>query len=248
MNNTGGLAYEAAYRRAVLVLVVVLLVLSGGAAGLVGVFMFARDSDTILLAVVGITGGAIVVMIGSSLAALRVHRWVLAADGLHIEERPKVPLTGLRTRVVVPFGEITALRRVESGTEVLIELVARNGAVYRMAQALMADAQGRLSVPDVAGLEALAATIRDRIGAAGVVAPMVVEGLSFWNRSSGLTLLGALFVISLLIAGAVGFAMWEGSDVHGAELKGAAFLLALPVGVGYLIVRAIRRRERVLQG
>ena len=248
MNDAGGLAYEAAYRRVALVLVVVLLALAGGAAALAGVLMFVSDTDTILFAVLGIAGGTIMASVGALLTALRVHRWDVAADGLRIEERPQIPLAGRRMRAVVPFADILALRRVESGTEVLLELAARNGAVHRMAQAMRADEQGRLSVPDVAGLEAFASAGRDRRGAAGFTAPVVTEGLSFWNRAPGLALLGAMFVVSLLIAGAAGFAMWEGAELHGAQLKGAAFILALPVGAGYLILRAVRRRGRVLRG
>ena len=113
MNATGRLAYEAAYRRAALVLVVVLPALACGAAALAGVFLFISDTDTILRAVLGIAGGTIMASAGALLTTLRVHRWDVAADGLRIEERPQIPLTRRRMRAVVPFADIVALRRVE---------------------------------------------------------------------------------------------------------------------------------------
>jgi hypothetical protein len=63
-----------------------------------------------------------------------------------------------------------------------------------------------------------------------------------------LALLAVLFLVSLLIAGTAGYAIWLGAEMTGAQMKGAAIVLALPAGVGYLAARAIRRRHRVLRG
>jgi len=168
-------AYEASFNRQGRGLAGIGLTLLIGALALVGVFLSidAATNDTMLTIVFVIFGLVIAGALASLFSALRVHRWTIEANALHIEERPRVLLTGRTTRHAVPYGEIVALRHVESGFQHLIELERSNGAVHRLAQKLVKPAGGGpRAVYDVAGFEAFEGAIRARMAALGVAVPM----------------------------------------------------------------------------
>ena len=72
-------------------------------------------------------GILVLALLSVFLVIFRRHRWTLEKDGIAIQERPKVPLTGLSHRAFVTYGDIVAFCEVESGFDHLIEIVARNG-------------------------------------------------------------------------------------------------------------------------
>ena len=82
---------------------------------------------------------------------------------------------------------------------------------------------------------------------AGHALPAMSEGLSFWNSAPGLAFLTIIFAISLVISGAVAWALWEGMTVSPRARGGEALaiLLLLPFGAGYLLRRSWKRRTTV---
>ena len=241
--------YEATLRRQGRVLAGIGLTLLIGALALVGVFLSteAASTETMLTIVLIIFGLVIFGFLASLFSALRSHRWTIEANALNIEERPRVPLTGRTVRRIVPYREIVALRRVESGFDHLIELERSNGAVHRLAQKLVRPAGGGpRAVHDIAGLEAFEGAIRARMAAIGVAVPKPSQGLSLWNKPLGLVVLGLLLVATTAIAALAIWAVWLGADVNGVKVKGVVLVIILPVGVLYFIVRAWRRRRHVL--
>ena len=62
---------------------------------------------------------------------------------------------------------------------------------------------------------------------------------------AAVALLAALFVLSLGAAGLVALALVEGAELSRAELKGAGFVLALPMGTGWLLWAVWRRRREI---
>jgi hypothetical protein len=247
MSGGTSLTYEATYRRAAFAAGVIVIVLIVAPAAVVWVFMAVADFDTRIAATFSIVGGAIAGLIATLLTQLRVHRWVIEPLGLRIEERPKVPFTGRLKSTFAAFGDIAALRRIEVGTDRLIEIQLRDGVAYRMAQAYGADANGLRSIPDAAGLNAFEAAILGGMTAAGVAAPAWREGLSFMNRAPGLAALGVMFAVSLAIAVLAAWGMWQEPPYGQRAAQGAGLALVLPVGAGYLIIKSVKRRIRVLR-
>jgi hypothetical protein len=239
-------SYTAVYRRTAFVIPVVLLALALFMALVVWAITSGADAYTVLFVVFGGAGATILVAITAVITAFRVHRWRIESAGLRIEERPKVMLTGFARNAFAPWAEIIALRRIQSGFDWQIEIEMRGGAVHRMAQGMVAGADGRRYIADHTGLSMLATAISTRLAAAGLANPQIQEGLSFWNRLLGLAILCLMFVASVVIAGAAATAFWNGTYLYGAVLKGGALVLVLPMGAGYLVFKSVKRRLRVL--
>jgi hypothetical protein len=178
----------------------------------------------------------------------RWHSWTITATGLAIRERPRVPLTGLPRRAEVPFAGIAAIVRLESGLDRYVDIETRRGQVYRMPQAMTAKAGGMIGSPDPdASLEDFLAAIRQAAEAAGVTLPEPAEGLGFWNRLPGLFCLLLMLVLALAFAGAALWALSEGEAPSGHRSGYAlGIVLFLPFGAGWMLVKALRRRWRVL--
>lgn len=179
------------------------------------------------------------------LAVMRKHRWTLQPGALLIEEKPLVPFTGRRRTRHLGLGEIALLSRVQNGADDVIEVRATTGARFRMGPAALPG--GRLRAMDTAGLEAFAAQLRHAIAAAGHQAPPLLDGLGFWNRAPGLAFIGLLLVPSLGLSGLMVVGIFSGAEVRGGNGgQAAAILLLLPVGVGWMLRKAWRRRRAVL--
>ncbi len=240
-------AYESLFRRSEVALPGLLGVLLAGALGFTFALAGDLDDETRIAIIVGTLGGALLGIVGIAFASFRVHRWTIAADGIRIEERPKVPLTGRRRRASVRFGQVAALYRLQSGFDAQLELVARDGRRYRLAQAFRPGARG-VRVADPESLAAFATTIEAALSAGGSSLPGAVEGLSFWNRPAGLVALGVAFAVTLAIGiGTVWSFVALGPPpirARGGEMLG--ILVLLPVGVGYLLIRSVQRRRTVL--
>ena len=79
---------------------------------------------------------------------------------------------GLSRKRTIAFADIAALRHIESGLDIVIEIATRDGNAYRV----MAHGAG---VPD---LQAFAAQIASASATAGHTPLAMTEGMSFWNR------------------------------------------------------------------
>lgn len=240
--------YQATYRRterALPMLIGVLVLLFGGIAGII----FYEDRQNFETLIFSLAGCLVIAMLSILVQTFRVHQWSVAPDGVHVHEKPKVPLTGLSRRAVISFSEIASLRNVESGFDILIEIVMRDGRRYRMPQALIASERGRIAgIPDPnARLDEFAAMIRATAERAGRPLPATAEGLSFWNTFPGLFFLLIMFAISIAITGTVAVALWDGfRSTQARQGEMAAILLLLPFGAAYLLWKSIRRRRDVL--
>jgi hypothetical protein len=106
---------------------------------------------------------------------------------------------------------------------------------------------GAAAKPDQEGLASFAALLQAAMTAAGAVAPPVTDGLGFWNRPSGLALLTAVFLASLAVAAVILWGLWEGEIRRARTHEAAAFLVALPIALGWWLRRCWQRRRAVLR-
>lgn len=239
--------YRAGYRRVDVALPMLVGVVIVFALAVTGALMLlpGRNAEDVVLVLAGLT---VLSLFAIMFNVFRVHRWTLGPAGLAIEERPLVPLTGGRRTATVRFVDIVALRDVQSGLDMLLEILARDGARYRMAQAMITVPGQRVPRPDPqAPLAEFAQTIRAAATRAGVTLPATSQGLSFWNTGPGLGFQLFLLLLSLAISGVVVFALVEGFSTRqhrGGETMG--ILLLLPVGAFLLLRKSLRRRRAVL--
>jgi hypothetical protein len=245
--SEGPIDYQATYRRQEFALPALLGVLAVLAAGVfAGIRLYSSGYGAPIF--FGTAGFCLLAVLAILLTVFREHRWTLDANVIHVEERPKVPLMGLPHRATLPFSEIIAFRHVESGFDRLIEIVTRGGRTYRMSQKLLKNPTGIPSPDPDARLDDFAASIRAVAARSGHALPEMSEGLSMWNRPAGLACQAIMFLVSLPIAAATAFALFDGGIKPGQPRGGQAIaiFLLLPVGAGYLMVKSIRRRRAVL--
>jgi hypothetical protein len=238
----GSIEYQATYRCSefgIPLLVAVIMLLVAGIALAMRV-PDGNESLSYILWLLGATAVAVVVIFAS---VFRVHHWKILTDGLQIAERPKVPLFGLRRRVSLPFSDITGVHNIESGLDLQIEIIARDGARYRLSQAMKA---GVGANPD-ANLYSFLDAVRSAADRAGAPIPKPSEGLSFWNSIPGLVCLVIMFAIATVFGLAALLAMIEGEISSGPRSGyGTAIALLLPIGAGWLLANSWRRRKLVL--
>ena len=180
-----------------------------------------------------------------ALAALRRHRWTIDADAVLIEERPLVPLMGRRRVRRVPFGAIASLSNVQNGADELLALTTRDGERFALPP-VRAPSDGLVPKPDQEGLDAFAARLQAAMTAAGVAAPPVTDGLGFWNRPPGLALLSIGLLASLPLAAVTLWGLWEGAIGRVSTHEAAAFLVVLPIALGWALRRCWQRRRAVM--
>ncbi len=240
--------YEATYRRSELALPLLVGIAIMGGLALAAIIAWRpadRGFESLVLSAAGIL---VVAMLSVFLVIFRRHRWTLQKDGIAIHERPKVPLTGIPHRAFVAYADIIACRDVESGFDYLIEIVARNGRRYRMAQKMVTKRGDRFPGVDInARLGDFKTAIRDAAARAGATLPATTQGMSFWNTIPGLAFIAFLFAVSLVISGGVLGALFQGLTTRqprGGEA--IAILLLLPVGAFILLRKMVRRRRAVL--
>ena len=240
------LTYESLFRRKEFAIVALLLLVVGMFGAIALAVIFIEDGNDLLPVILGSVGLVLAGILFVFAAAFRVHRWTIEAAGLRIEERQKIPLTGFPRRAFVAFADIAALRNLESGFDGVIEIVARDGNVYRLMRPspMSARAKEAEALPD---LQVFAASLSQAIAAAGASPVPVTEGLSFWNRGAGLSTIAGFMALSILLAAATLWALLDGGLPYrprGGEA--IAIFLALPFGVGYLLHKSLKRRRRVL--
>jgi hypothetical protein len=237
--------YHAHCSNTALLLVGVITLIAALAGAVALSLAIATTGDDLMPLVLGSLGGFVALFVVLILAVSRRHRWTLQPGALLIEERPLVPLTGRSRGARLGFADIVLLSRVQNGADDMIEVQSRAGARFRMGPAALAG--GGLRARDTAGLEAFAAQLREAIGVAGHQAPPLLDGLSFWNRMPGLLFTGLLLALSLGFSGLVLVGIFSGAEVRGPNAgQAAAILVLLPVGVGWMLRKAWRRRQAVL--
>jgi hypothetical protein len=242
--------YQTTYRRTEFTIPALLAVLVLFGLGAYLSLLQLPDSDAVMTSIFWDAGLTLVAIILIFANCYRVHRWMIEARGLCIAERSKVPLMGLRRRAEVRYDEIAAVYRLESGFDRYVDVVTRGGRLYRMPQAMKASAGALIGTPDPeASLDTFVSAIYIAAQGAGVALPTPSEGLSFWNRVPGIICLLLLMLIVLAFAAAAVFAMFSDGEMpsHGSRY-GPAIVLLLPFGVGYVLMKSLRRRWAVLRG
>jgi hypothetical protein len=245
-DSDGHTAYQSTYRRSQVAIPSLFAVIAIFVAGMTATVRFV-DGHNFETAIFSLFGVTVLLLVAILVTTFRIHRWTVQQGGVEIHQRPKVPLTGLSRKIMVPFPDIAAFRHVESGFEHLIEITTRDGRRFRLSQA-MTGGRRNFACPDPdANLSGFALSIRAAAERAGHVLPSISEGLSFWNSAVGLAFLTIMLVISLLISGAVAWALWDGMTISPRPRGGEtiAIFLLLPVGAGYLLLKSWKRRAAV---
>lgn len=242
-------SHEALYRWKEMLLPVLIGVVVFGVAGITLGIMYIDDGNRFVTVILWMFGAAVAIIAVSTAMAFRVHRWTIEPGGVLIEERPKVPLAGFRRRLTVPFGDMAALSRVESGFDVLIELATRKGSIYRLpARATPNSKWTQTFHPEELG--AFASAIQGAAMQAGRPLPRMVEALSMWNKPFGLFIQVIMLLIALGFGGLAGLTLLDGGVDRPTARLGEMYAIALllPVGAGYLLYRSLKRRREVLRG
>jgi hypothetical protein len=236
--------HQGLYRNTPLVLGGLLGSIALLVGGVAAAMHVATTGDELLPLVLGTLGVFVLAFAACMLAALRQHRWTIEPQAVLIEERPLVPLTGRRRVRRVPFGEIAGLSSVQNAADDLLTLASRDGERFVLPPGLAAG-QGLIRAPDQAGLGAFAGQLQAAMTAAGGAAPPVADGLGFWNRPTGLVLLGITLLLSLALAAVALWGLWEGAAARHRGGEAVAVLVMLPVGVAWMLRRAWKRRRSV---
>jgi hypothetical protein len=229
-------SHQALYRSLPMALGGLLAALLLLVSGVAGTAAIAEPGQRLPL-VLGSLGAFVLTFAGCALASARRHRWTIDADAVVIDERPLVPLFGPRRKRRVRFDEIATLSNVSNGGDGLLALTTRDGEHFVLPPVR----------PDREGLASFASRLQAAMRAAGVVAPPVTDGLGFWNRPSGLALLSAIFLVSLMVAAVILWGLWQGAIVRTKTHEAAAFLVALPIALGWWLHRSWQRRRAVLR-
>lgn len=243
--------FESVYRRSEVAfpaLLALLLVFAGGIWLAVGV----EDQDRMILLLSLSFGLAIFGMFFILANAFRVQSWEIVPGGVRVSERPKVPLTGIGRNAHVAFADIAALLRVDSNAVQALDMVLRDGRSFRLAQqtAKLESIYGGALTPAErpAMLDEFLVAVHQAAQGEGVALPQTGEGLSFWNTVPGLAFLLLMLLLTLALAVGVLWALIEGSDTgHARRGYFIGIVLVLPVGVGWLIRRSLRRRREVME-
>jgi hypothetical protein len=230
-------AYECTYRHVAFVIASLCVLVVGMIAAIAAAANFIEDGNTSLSVMLYALGTVVVLIIIVAVSGYATHRWTIEPAGIRIEEKPKVPFMGLSRRRTLAFADIAALRHTESALDIIIEIAARDGAVYRLM------ANGAASQD----LQAFAGAIAQASAKAGHTPPAMTEGLSFWNRVPGLILLTVMLIFALAIAVAAAWALFDGGASTTRSAEYAVLAILLPFGAGYLLYKSITRRWRVLQ-
>ena len=238
--------YEALYQNKELAILGVLGLLLAMLAVIALAIVFIEDGNDALPVMLSAIGGLVVGVIVLFLMIMRVHRWTIEPNGVRIEERAKV--MGPRRSAFVPFSDIAALRNLESGFDGVIELVTRDGKIWR----LMRPRSPLVKAPALEALPALepfGAALSQAITASGAKPVPLSEALSFWNRAGGIAVMLVLLIITTALALMTLWALFGGGLEYRTRLGEVIFIfLALPFGCVYMLRKSLKRRRRVLGG
>lgn len=198
-------------------------------------------SDTMLIGVAIAGGMTILGMVIVAFVAMPRHDWTLTDTGITIRERVSLPF-GRRVWVNVPWRDVARLDWSTAGIFNVLDLVTTHGSRYRMSPPR--DAAGR---SDDQALAAFADRIRARAAMAGRDLPPPGQAAGDLEGAPGLILMTIAFLLSLLLAGLTiwAFTASDGPSGSGRTGYAAGIIIALPVGAGWLLLRALRRRRQL---
>ncbi|QEX24630.1 hypothetical protein FRZ61_45710 [Hypericibacter adhaerens] len=235
-------SYRSVYRRVVLVVLACLGFILGIAVVIALAARFAGDGNAVIAVILWSLGLGFLLFILVCLTAFRVHRWAIEAGGVKIEERPSIPFAGFPRQALVPFVEIADLREIESGMDLILELVTRNGICYRLMESRSPLAAGQPS------LAAFGGQLRSAAVHGGN--PLSLrQAPGFWNGPAGLGVIGVIFLLSLAVAIVVAWGLASGEMSHQARsYQYGVLVVAAPIGVGYWFYRALKRRRALMRG
>lgn len=218
-------------------------------AGLVAAIRIAAMGYPAMPLVLGALGLAVLAFVLCLLSASRRTRWTIEPDAVLVEEWPEVRMTGRRRERRVPFAEIGALGSLQSVAMPSLTLTTRDGERFVL-PAGVAPKSGRYIQPDQTALAYFTDLLRTTMTNAGYVVPPTTEEMGFWNRPTGLSLLGIAFLLSLAAAAA---ALWERWERGFLVLPHSGYhhhdpliiVLVLPIIVGAMLHKCWRRRHAV---
>ncbi len=245
--------YQSTYRRSGLAFLGIALSLLIGIGGVIAALLLLEDEAMIK----GVFAGFIFTLAGlagSLIACLRKHCWTLEAGGLHISEGPRVPLTGLRRRILLPYADIASLHLIRRGFEEIIEITTRNGTRHRLSpgrgKEFSANQIQGIHHFDTEGLRAFAARLQQALGTLDGSRPALRLANHFWTRPGGLALQGGLLLVTLALSIAVVWAVFfgEGTHTHSPNTsKAIGVLIFLPVILVWSIRHSLRHAREVRQ-
>lgn len=198
-------------------------------------------SDTMLIGVAIAGGLTILGMIIVAFVAMPRHDWTLTDTGITIEERVSLPF-GRRIWVNVPWRDVARLDWSTAGIFNVLDLVTTHGSRYRMSPPR--NAAGR---SDDQALADFAEHIRARAAAAGRALPPPGQAPGDLEGAPGLILMTIALLLSLALAGVTiwAFTASDGPSTGGRTGYAAGIVIALPFGVGWMLMRALRRRRQL---
>jgi hypothetical protein len=239
-------SYEALYQNKEFAILGLFGLLAAMLVAIALAVIFIEDGNDALPVILSSIGLMVVGTIVLLLVMPRVHRWTIEANGVRIEERAKI--MGPRRQAFVAFPDIKALRNLESGFDGVIELVTRDGAIYRLMRprSPLVPSKALEALPE---LQPFGAELTRAIAASGATPVPLTEGLSFWNRGGGIAFTVGLLIFSIVLAGATLWALFGGGlEYRARQGEAIAIFVLLPFGVGYMLHRSLKRRRRVLSG
>lgn len=246
MSETSELTYESAFRNSPVAIIGILGILAAAAAaGWVALTLLpARD---LLWPAVEIAVVSIVSILFLTMATTGRRRWTATGQALRVLESSKFSWLWPTREIEISLSDIRALRRVESGFDILLELETPSGMRRQLMQGFLRDNVGAMW-PDKTGLMKFGHELRKRAVAAGADQATFQDGLGFWNRGLGLAVLWLLLLATLGLSALILYGLISGAHVpQGSAMQGLAFVLLLPVGVAYALYRSMVRRGFVLQ-
>ncbi len=196
-------SYEALYRNKELAVFgrLGLVVAMPAAIGLALVLF--EDGNAALPAILSAIGGMVVGTILPLPAVPRVHRWTIEEKGVRIEERARA--MGPRRSAFVAFADIAALRNPEGGFDGAIELVTRNGAIFRLMRPRSPLVRSK-ALEALPALQPFGAALTRAITASAAKPVPLTEGLSLRNRGGDIAVTIGFPVFSIVSARA---ALWR---------------------------------------
>jgi hypothetical protein len=231
---------ETRHRRPALMLGGVLALFAAGGLGIWALITHPPPPDRIVPVFLSGAGAALAVLLGLFAAAMPRHRWALTPAGIEIVQRLGAPVWPAR-RATVGYDDLAGVARLMAGFDTVAELRTRDGRRFRLSAPR--DARG---LDDPAALDAFVARLRAHAAAAGHALPPVTDAPGVFEGAGGLALLWLMLGFSTALAAGVIWGLWAGATgttAPGRTGQALGLVILLPVGAGWLLVRAIRARR-----
>lgn len=203
--------------------------------------------DIMIIALVGALFGICLALFQGS----RRHAWRLGTDGIHIQERPILPLTGLTRRGFVAWPAVAALESSGQNSVAQLHLITDKGERWSITQRAVSSAQSRFQIADpTALLDELEAGIRAQVAQHRPALGPTLRSLAFLETAPGIAVLACGFLMSIVVAGATIWALWEGQRMTTgtrASYDALALFLFGPILTAWGLLASLRRRRAILR-